>query len=40
MGIELFLSDYLTVKLIATICSFYWNYYGQNRIMVGDKEIL
>ena len=32
LAVELFSLDYLTAKLIATLCSFLWNYYGQSRI--------
>ena len=32
LSVELFSLDYLTAKIIATLCSFFWNYYGQSRI--------
>jgi putative flippase GtrA len=32
LAVELFSLDYLTAKIIATICSFSWNYFGQSRI--------
>lgn len=32
LAVELLSLDYLPAKIIATICSFFWNYYGQSRI--------
>ena len=32
MAVEIFSLNYLAAKIIATICSFFWNYYGQSRI--------
>ncbi len=32
MTVDIFSLNYLTAKIIATICSFFWNYYGQSRI--------
>lgn len=31
MVVELFSLDYLTGKIIATLCAFFWNYHGQKR---------
>jgi putative flippase GtrA len=31
MAVELFTLNYLTGKIIATVCAFFWNYHGQKR---------
>lgn len=38
MAVELFSLDYLTGKVIATICAFFWNYHGQKRYTFRDGE--
>lgn len=30
--VELALFNYMAAKILATICAFFWNYYGQSRI--------
>ncbi|MCX6689209.1 MAG: GtrA family protein [Methanoregula sp.] len=32
LAVEIFSLNYLAAKIIATICAFFWNYYGQSRI--------
>ncbi|MDD4138204.1 MAG: GtrA family protein [Methanoregula sp.] len=32
LAVELASLNYLTAKVIATVCAFFWNYYGQSRI--------
>jgi putative flippase GtrA len=32
MTVELLALNYLTAKIIAVVCAFFWNYYGQSRI--------
>jgi len=32
LAVELFSTEYLLAKVLATCCAFFWNYYGQSRI--------
>jgi putative flippase GtrA len=32
LAVEIASLDYLTAKIIASFCAFFWNYYGQSRI--------
>ncbi|MFA5221297.1 MAG: GtrA family protein [Methanoregula sp.] len=32
LAVELFSFSYLTAKIIAVVCAFFWNYHGQSRL--------
>ena len=36
MAVELFSLSYMTGKIIATLCAFFWNYHGQKRYTFRD----
>jgi putative flippase GtrA len=36
--VEVFALDYLTGKVIATLCAFFWNYYGQKRFTFREGD--
>jgi dolichol-phosphate mannosyltransferase len=36
--VEIASLNYLAAKVIATICAFFWNYYGQSRITFREDE--
>jgi putative flippase GtrA len=38
MAVEMFSLNYLTGKIIATLCAFLWNYHGQKRYTFRDGE--
>ena len=37
LAVELSSLNYLVAKVIATVCAFFWNYYGQSRITFRGK---
>jgi putative flippase GtrA len=38
ISVELFAINYLTAKIIAVVCAFFWNYHGQSRLTFrGEK---
>jgi dolichol-phosphate mannosyltransferase len=39
LSVELFSLYYLTGKAIATVCAFFWNYFGQSRITFREGKI-
>lgn len=38
--VEIFRLDYLTSKILAVICAFFWNYHGQSRLTFRNSEII
>lgn len=36
--VETFSLNYLVAKVFATVCAFFWNYYGQSRITFRENE--